>query len=1773
VPVGVAGELYIGGNSLARGYLRRAETTAERFIPDSFSGKAGARLYKTGDIVRYLADGNLEFIGRGDQQVKIRGYRIELGEIESVVVAHPGVNEAIVVAREDVAGDKRLVAYVVQNPEGQDAPDQPTETTAHAEQVSQWQQLYEDTYSQPAPEQDSTFNIIGWNSSYTGQPIPPEEMREWVDSTVERILGLRPESVLEIGCGTGLLTLRLAPHCRRYVGTDFSQQAISYLQNQISLPGRELPQVTLRQQLADNFEGLEGETFDTIILNSVIQYFPDIDYLLKVLEVAARSVSAGGRIFLGDVRSLPLLQAFHAAVQLYQAEPSIPSAQLQQRIDKQFADEEELVIDPAFFLALKQHLPQIGFIQIQHKRGRHHNELTQFRYDVTLHVRPEQTPALNEHWLDWRTEELSLPALARLLAESQTEAIALRHVPNARLSTAIRTLELLASDEPPATAGELLESLRETSGVNAIDPEELWSLSESLSYTAEIGWSGPGADDCFDVLFRRRRGLNDDESRTDALIALPALSSTSQMNVKPWGQYANNPLGKIARRNLLPQLRQYLKEKLPEYMVPAAFVVMDKLPLTPNGKIDRQKLPVPEQTRAGLAEGFVAARTPVEEILAGIYADILNVDYVGIHDSFFDLGGHSLLATQLISRVCNAFQIDIPLRHLFESPTIAGLASSIETIIRAGHGRLAPPLERVSRDAPLPVSFAQQRLWFLEQLFPGNSSYHIPAIVRLTGRLDIPALEQTFNEIVRRHEVLRTTFKVVNGSSMQFVSPPQTLTVPVQDLQALTAAALESETRRLIAEEVKTPFDLAEGPLLRTRLLRHAPEEHVLLVTMHHIASDGWSIGVLIKEVSALYAAYTRGEASPLAELAIQYADFAHWQREWLQGEVLEAQLSYWREQLAGAPVTTEIPTDRARPPLQSSRGASEPVTLSATVAEGLKALSREQGTTLFMTLLAAWQALLARYSGQEDIVVGTPIANRTRAELEDLIGFFVNTLVLRTSLRGEPSFRELLTRVREVALGAYAHQDVPFEMLVEELQPERDMSRSPLFQIMFSLQNTPGEELELPGLKLSHAGAESAAAMFDLTLSLEEKHGAISGSLNYNTDLYDRGTILRILSSFKLLLEGFVAHPDQSISSVPLLSPAELHQLLHLWNDTAAPFSQHLCLHQLFEQQVQRSPDAAAVVYDGRSLSYAELNARANQLAHHLLSVGITPGSLVALCLERAPEMVIALLAILKAGAAYLPLDPTYPQERLQLMLSDVPVSLLITSEQLREGLPAHRAPLLAIDTEAELIATHSTANPVTDVTPDNLAYGIYTSGSTGRPKAAGVYHRGVVNLLEWYISEFSIEASDRVLLITSLSFDLTQKNIYAPLVKGATLYLPPTELYDPQQLSGLIEDYGITLLNCTPSAFYPLIEHGGAGGWKRLRTLREVFLGGEGIAVGRLKGWQEWEGTRAEVVNTYGPTECTDVVAYHRLGEEEGVGAPIGKPIKNTRLYVLDEGRGAVPVGAVGEIYIGGVGVGAGYLGDAEKTAEKFVADELSGSEGERLYRTGDLGKYRSDGAIEYVGRIDQQVKVRGYRIELGEVEAVMVTHPLVRETVVEVREDRRGERRLVAYVVWEDDATEEAERKSALRQFLRGKLPEYMVPGIFVAMERLPLTPSGKVDRKQLEWREEERSGVTGPRSGMERKIAAVWASVLGVERVGVDENFFDIGGHSLLMVEVHSRMEEEVGAKVSMIELFQYPTIEALAKHLNKEQDEAPAFQQGQERAETRRELRKRRRQVR
>jgi len=1138
-PVGVVGELYIGGEGVARGYLRRPELTAEQFLPDAFSGEAGERLYRTGDLVRWTSDGELEYVGRVDQQVKVRGYRVEPGEVEESLRKHEGVREAVVMAREDVAGDRRLVAYVVPASDGGDANEQKAGINSNRELVSKWEIIFDDLYREIDPTQQSEFYVKGWEDSYTGLPIPNHQVREWMANTVERLRALRPSRVMEIGCGgSGLMLFQLGPHCREYMATDLSAKALDTLRYQLGLRGSDIPGVSLTQRPADNFEGIADGGFDALLIVSVAQYFPNIEYLVRVLEGAVKAVGAGGFIFLGDVRSLPLLEAFHTSVQLQRAGDQVSVAELQQRVQRQVLREKQLAIDPAFFTALQSHLPQITSVEILPERGHSHNELTKFRYDVILHVGTNSAAATDEKWLDWEANGFTLASLRESLSESGPELLRIGGVPNARLAAEVRAVELMRRADTAMSTGELRRAVAEADQ-DGIDPADMWALEDDLPYSVSISYTTSLADGRYEVVLRRRTDASgNDERRADAAAWREVLAS------RPWSEYANAPAQGMITDQLVPALRGYLRERLPEYMVPTSFVLLNSLPIAPNGKIDRRALPAPGSARPDFGGAFVAPHTLTEEILAGIWSEVLGLEQISIDDNFFDLGGHSLLATQLVSRVRTAFKVEVLLRSLFETPTVATLGASVDAALKAGQGIFVPPIERISREELLPLSFAQQRLWFIDQLRPGSALYNIPAAVRLTGQLDLEALERTLTEIVRRHETLRTTLTIVAGQPVQVIGAAYPVSLEVIDLSGLADTDRETEVQRLTNEEANRPFDLQHGPLMRASLLRLSELDHVALLTMHHVISDGWSMGVLIREVATLYQAFTRGvDESPLAELPLQYADYAAWQRQWLTGEVLEKQLSYWKQQLGGA-ATLELPTDRPRPAEQSFRGEELAFSLSLELSHALQALTRQEGVTLFMLLLAAWQTLLHRYTHQEDIVVGADMANRNRRETEDLIGFFVNMLVMRTDLSGDPTFRELLGRVREMAFGAYAHQDLPFEKLVEELGVERDLSRNPLFQVVLVLQNTPKEMLDMPGLSVRPMMIEGQNVPFDLLLSIAQGPDGLTGSLGYSSDLFDRTTVERMLQHLETLLESIVKDPEQRLSSLCLLSAEETRGL-----------------------------------------------------------------------------------------------------------------------------------------------------------------------------------------------------------------------------------------------------------------------------------------------------------------------------------------------------------------------------------------------------------------------------------------------------------------------------------------------------------------------------------------------------------------------------------------------------------------------------------------------------
>ncbi|MEH1938080.1 MAG: amino acid adenylation domain-containing protein [Nostoc sp.] len=1630
VPIGVSGEMYVGGAGVARGYLNRVELTQQRFISHPFSKNPQARLYKTGDLARYLPNGELEYLGRIDQQVKIRGFRIELGEIEAALTQHLAVGETIVIAREDDPGNKRLVAYIV--------PDQkyafPILQLLHFQNKS----LFNEGLLYKLPNAMMVAHLNKNETEFVYKELWEEQTYLKHGITINE-----GDCIFDVGANIGLFTLFVGQICK-----DVSIYAFEPIPPVFDLLRINSENYGLNVKLFNL--GLSSET-----KSDTFTYYPQISVISGRFADANQEREV--------VKSFLLKQQ-----NIVENETEISS----QAIDELLA---ERLQSQQFTCQLRTISDVIGEYGVE--------KIDLLKIDVE---KSEQDVLSGIQQEDWQK-------IKQIVVEV--------HNINGRL-------------------------------------EEITALLKKHGYDLTIEQDALLEDTVLYNIYARRPSINQ---------YLPEETGSGLVSdcVKPtW----------INVSSLLSEVRHCLQKKLPEYMVPSAFVLLESLPLTPNGKVDRNALPKPDLDST-LLEKYVAPRTPIEEILAQIWAQVLKVERVGIHDNFFESGGHSLLATQLLSRIRNIFKLELPLHSLFAATTVAKFAQEIKQLQQQNLELSTPPILPRASDAELPLSFAQQRLWFLDQLQPLSAFYNVPVALRLVGTLEVAALEQSLQEIIHRHEALRTNFIKVDGKPTQVIQTQANWKVSIVDFKYLSTTEQEIATQKLAQQQAIQPFNLATEPLVRATLLVLSQTEHALLVCMHHIVFDGWSVGVFVQELAALYNAYSQGQPSPLAPLPIQYADFAIWQRNWLQGDVLQSQLSYWQQQLANAPALLSLPTDRPRPSVQTFAGAYHKFALSVELTDRLTKLSQEQGVTLFMTLLAAFDTLLYRYTGQEDILVGSPIANRDRSEIEELIGFFVNTLVIRTDLAGNPSFSELLSRVREVALSAYAHQNLPFEMLVEALQPERDLSYTPLFQVMFALQNASTSQVELTGLTVTPLITEGATAKFDLSLLMQNTATGLVGFWEYNTDLFDASTIERMTGHFVTLLEGIIANPEQQISQLPLLTAVEQQQLLVEWNDTEVDYPSDKCIHQLFEEQVQRTPDAVAVVFEDQQLTYQQLNSRANQLAHYLKSLGVGADVLVGICVERSIEMVVGLLGILKAGGAYLPVDPEYPTERLRFMLEDAQVPVLLTQQKLLDRLAPHQTQLVCLDTDWQLISQLSQDNLITEAQTNNLAYVIYTSGSTGQPKGVLIAHQGLLNLVFWHNRAFNITSLDKATQLAKTAFDAAVWELWPYLTTGASIYLVKSQL-----LSSLVNLRDWLISNKITISFLPtpLAQELLSLEWPTEGlALRCILTGGD-----KLHQYPS-DSIPFQVVNNYGPTENTVVTTSGLVvaKEQEQISPNIGRAIANTQIYILDSNLQLAPIGVPGELHIAGVGLARGYLNRPELTQERFIPNPFGSG---RLYKTGDLARYLPDGNIEYLGRIDNQVKIRGFRIELLEIETLLGQHGDVQNCCVIAHEVTPGNKRLVAYVVPQKDITPRTEE---LRQFLSDKLPGYMVPNVFVILESLPLTPNGKVDRRALPAPDlqQELSDYVMPNTEAEEIIAGVWQKALAIEKVGIYNNFFELGGNSLLLVKINQQLQEELGLELSIVDMFNYPTIYTLSQYLNTKSQKENTIKQNTYRTQSHNEV--------
>ncbi|MEV6645772.1 amino acid adenylation domain-containing protein [Amycolatopsis sp. NPDC051371] len=1649
VPPGVVGELYLAGSGLARGYLGRAALTSERFVADPFG--SGGRLYRTGDLVKWLPDGRLVFLGRADDQVKIRGYRIEPGEIEAVLTEHPAVGQSVVLAQ-----DGRLIAYAV--------PAAGRDEEAELDHVGEWRELHENVFTEAASG-GLEENFTGWNSSYDGTEIPLGEMREWHAATIQRIQALQPKRVLEIGVGSGLILSRIAPDAEEYWGVDLSERAIANLRRELAAtPFADKVHVAARP--AHDLGDLPDEPFDTVIINSVAQYFPSVDYLAEVIRTAAARVRPGGVIFLGDIRNLRSLRAFRTATELRHGRRDAAA------VDQAIAREGELVLDPDFFTALARQLDGFDDVDLWVKRGEAHNELTRHRYDVVLRKAPKPGP-LDEEVVNFD----SLSELERILA-ARPARVRVTGVPNARLSGELAAVAALAEGDAEAALSAL------DSEPSGVDPETLQELGARLGYRVFPTLTAHGG--VLEVVFTTGEPTRIHRGK-------PVRAALATLG--------NHPAGQRDTSALVSALRAHVLDRLPQYMVPSAFVVLDRLPLLASGKLDRRALPSPDKQAVTAGR---APRTPVEEVLCGLFAEVLDAASIGVDDDFFAVGGHSLMATRLVARLRAVFGVELQVRSVFESPTVAGLAALLST---SDASVARPALERVEpRPDVLPLSFAQQRLWFLHRLEGPSATYNMPTAVRLTGDLDVAALKVALSDVVERHEALRTVFPEIDGEAGQQVLHDVTIPLP-------SRAVTETTLVDAVSEAARTVFELESEIPLRAELLRLGAGEHVLVLVFHHIASDGWSTAPLWRDLATAYTARQAGEAPQWTPLPVQYADYTLWQRDVLGEPVIEPQLAYWRDALSDLPERIELPTDRPHPAEASYQGEQFAFGWDAELHSGLVELARAYGASVFMVVHAGLTAVLTRLGAGTDIPLGTSIAGRTDQALDDLVGFFVNTLVLRVDTGGDPSFRDLVARVRDRSLDAYAHQDVPFERLVEALNPVRSLAYHPLFQTMLAWQNNAVADLALPGLTVAEEPVRTGTARADLTFFVGERPGnrtGIRGTAEYNSDVFDRGSVEAILDRVRMLLRAVVADPDTRIGAVDLLTDAEHDQL------TAAPATTLPAetTAELFAAQVALTPDAMALVFGAERLTYAELDTRATTLARALLARGAGPERVVAVALPRSADLVVALLAVLKTGAAYLPLDLNHPAERVELMLTDAAPHLVIAEDGFGDRLvrPDETGP-----------------EPVwPSISPDNPAYVIFTSGSTGRPKAVAGTQRALANRLHW-----GRDVAEGVRMAKSaLTFIDGSTELLGGLVAGDSVVLADdATATDPHALAELVRTSGAQVLTVVPSLLDSFAEDAPADAFTSVTTW---ITSGEPLSAALAeKVARRWPS--AKLVNLYGCSE----VAGDSLAQICGPVA-IGRPVANTRAYVLDAGLRPVPPGVRGELYLAGAGLARGYLGRPALSAERFVASPFE--PGERMYRTGDLVRRRTDGALEFLGRADQQIKIRGFRVEPGEVEAVLTADASVARAAVMARSNS-----LVAYVVPSGDSVDPI----ALRASLAGRLPEYLVPSAIVVLPELPVNANGKLDRAALPDPEVRASGRVA-RTPAEQALCDLFADVLGVPRVSPDDGFFTLGGHSLLATRLVSRIRALLGVEVPIRAVFDAPTPARLAELLDPGRQSRPAL---------------------
>ncbi|HKQ72654.1 MAG TPA: amino acid adenylation domain-containing protein, partial [Blastocatellia bacterium] len=1765
-PIGVVGELYIGGDGVALGYQNRPDLTAERFLPEPFSGEPGSRIYKTGDLVRWLSDGKSEFIGRNDFQVKIRGFRIELGEIEACLARHPDVREVVALARKNDSDDTRLVAYVTPRPfvSNEEA------LSAGHERVMEWTAIYEDTYGhQATPAAEIGFNVIGWNSSYTRSPIPVHEMRDWLDSVLARIRALRPNRVLEIGCGSGMILFNIAPQCERYVGTDLSQKAIDQLAEQIGADPALQAGTQLIHSQAEDFSHIPDLDYDTIILNSVVQYFPNIQYLFDVIEKAIGSIRSSGHIFIGDVRNYRLLDAFHLSVQLFQASPGLSLKQLASRVAHKARTEPELLIDPAWFFSLRERFPEITGAQVIPKQTKDQNELSAYRYDVVLSVRMEAADSDVSQdilWIDCKRESRYWREIKDRITGSRHPVLGLRSIANPRVVKAAGALGYLANSVSSGTAGELKTRLNSESEIG-VTCADLASFCAEHGYAARFSWFPSDTNGEYHALLTKNGRAAEFDWRQVADLSELRLDLSS---------YANNPLRARWLGTLPERLRAHLSTLLPGYMLPVAYVTLDEMPLTPNGKLDRRALPAPD-SEAYVRRAYEPPRSKTEILLARIWADALGIDQVGRNDNFFELGGHSLLGVSVIERMRRE-GLPADVRALLTAPTLRSLAGAISggadaeievppNLIPPGCRTITPemlPLLKLTQDeidaiverVPggaaniqdiYPLAPLQEGIFFHHLMESQGDTYLVQSLLAFDAFERLDAFIVALRAVIARHDALRTAV-VWEGlpEPAQVVWREAPLRVEEISFDPLETASGGGAAGRLLErfDPRRVRLDVRQAPMIRCVVARDAASDRWLLLWQnHHLIVDHVALDLLLDEVKWLLLGQTDRLSEPLP--------FRNFVAQAKRGVSEAEHEAYFREMLGDVEEPT-APFGLLDVQGDGSGVEEARVALDPTLARRLRERARALGVSAASLCHLAWAQVLARTTGREDVVFGTVLFGRMQSGqgADRALGLFMNTLPVRMRV-GEEGVARSARQAHETLAGLMRHEHASLALAQRCSGVAAPM---PLFSSLLNYVYSHQETELARRATMTWAGFEvvdfEERTNYPLVLDVED----LGDGFYLAAQSVSPVAPVRICEFMRTALEGLVealeTSPERVMRSIDPLPEAERRRVLEEWNATEADYPVEPA-HEVFEAQVELRPEAIALVCEDQTLSYGELNARANRLARRLKELGVGPDARVAICVGRSFEMVIALLATLKAGGAYVPLDPTYPPERLAYMLKDsAPMALLAHDATIPLIVDLCEIPVMNLDRDASQWAGQSAYNlGHFGVGSDarSLAYVIYTSGSTGMPRGVMIEHRGLCNQIAALKKRYELNANDRILQFASIAFDMSVEEIFGALLSGATLTLRTDDwLASANDFYALCRINDVSIINLPPVFWQELVQEEA----EAPAALRQIMIGGDAVNTQAVAGWFSREGYRPRLFNAYGPTESTVNATIHEMDADDSSWESIGRPIANTRIYLLDGDRQPAPVGVAGEIYIGGIGVARGYLNCPDLTVERFMPDPFAKEPGARMYKTGDLARYLAGGNIEFLGRNDFQVKIRGFRVELGEIEARLTDHPGVREAAVAPYEDGLGGKRLVAYYTGAFEWGEEVLNAEVLRAHLLTSLPEYMVPPAYVRLETLPLTPNGKVDRRALHALpppDDEayvRRGYEPPVGEIETRLARIWAELLHLDRVGRHDNYFELGGHSLLAVRMIERMRRE-GLSADVRALFTAPTLRDLAEVVSGE----------------------------